>query len=63
MQGIEGGEKLNKFRKICIYVVMCITTILSGILLIPMGIIFLFILIVWKIADKIVRLLEGKARS
>ena len=54
---------MNKFRKICIYVVMCIATILSGILLIPMGIIFLFILVVWKIADKIIRLLEGKARS
>ncbi|MBD5548246.1 MAG: hypothetical protein HDQ97_12720 [Lachnospiraceae bacterium] len=60
-QGIEGRGKLNKFRKICIYAIMCVSAILSGILLIPTALIALFIIIIWKITDKIIRLLEGKA--
>ena len=60
-QEIKGREKSNKFRRICIYAIMYISVILSGILLIPVGVIFLFIFFIWKIADKIIRLLERKA--
>ena len=60
-QGIEDRGKTNKYRKICIYAVMCISAILSGILLIPVALIVLFIIFIWKIADKIIRSLERKA--
>ncbi len=60
-QEMKGREKSHKFRRICIYAIMYISAVLSGILLIPAGIIFLFIFFIWKIADKIIRLLEGKA--
>lgn len=60
-QGIEDRGKTNKFRKICIYAVMCISAVLSGILLIPVALIVLFIILIWKINDKIIRSLERKA--
>lgn len=60
-QGIEDSGKSSKLRRTCVYAVMCISTILIGILLIPIGLIFLFIFFIWKITDKIIRLLERKA--
>ena len=60
-QEIKGREKSNKFKRICIYTIMYISAILSGILLVPTGIIFLLIFFIWKVADKIICLLEGKA--
>ena len=60
-QGMEDREKTNKFRKICIHAVMCISAVLSGILLIPIGIVILFIFYILKITDKVIRLLEGEA--
>ena len=58
---MEDRGKTNKFRKICIYAVMCIGAVLSGILLIPLALIVLFIILIWKINDKIIRSLERKA--
>ena len=59
-EGIEDRGKTNKFRKICIYAVICISAVLSGILLIPAALIVLFIIFIWKITDKIIRSLERK---
>ena len=58
---MEDRGKTNKFRKICIYAVMYIGAVLSGILLIPVALIVLFIILIWKINDKIIRSLERKA--
>ena len=52
--------KTNQFRKIGIYAVICISAVLSGILLIPVALIVLFIIFIWKITDKIIRSLERK---
>lgn len=45
-------------KKGCVRVIMCISVILSGILLIPAGIVFLFIYFIWKMADKIICFLD-----
>lgn len=51
------GKKIN-FKKWTVHAVMCISGILIVILLMPAGICFLLIFLVWKMTDKIIHFLE-----
>lgn len=54
-------RKWNKLKDFCVHIVMGINVGLVGILLVPMGILFMLIFFIWQITDKIVRLLEVKS--
>lgn len=51
----------NKFKNICARIIMGTNAVLVGILLIPVGMLFVIIYFIRKIADKIVCLLEVKS--
>lgn len=51
----------NKFKNICTHIIMGTDAVLVGILLIPVGILFIIIYFILEITDKIVRLLEVKS--
>lgn len=48
-------EKGVNYKKFCSRVIMCISVAIIGILLIPIGIGFLSISLIWKMTDKILR--------
>jgi len=52
--------KWNSFKKFCVHIVIGANIGLIGILLIPIGILFMIISAVLESADKIIRRLEGK---
>lgn len=53
-------SKWNNFKEFCVHVAIGTNIVLVGILLIPMGILFMIISAILESADKIIRRLEGK---
>ncbi len=49
-------------RTVLIHSVLGISIVLIGILLIPLGVLALFIGLIWTIADRIIRFLEAKIK-
>lgn len=55
--------KTPHIRKILTNSVLGISIVLIGILLIPLGVLIVFIWFIWTITDKIIRLIEAKSKS
>lgn len=53
-------RRWNNFKEFYVHVIMGIDIVLIGILLIPMGILFMIISVIWESTDKIIRRLEAR---
>lgn len=55
--------KENMIRKLLSFILSGGSVILIGLLLIPIGVIYLFICFIWNCGNRVLRLLEAKKKS